>query len=127
MIWKLLLTLAVLLGGWVFVRTRLRRTAAPPDWRPPRRARVPSRRLRALAYGLAGLMLLGTGGYLYRGWAHGNEVVEVQVINAATGAVTPYQARRRDVDGRGFRTLDGREVRLADVERMVLLREGRGF
>ena len=127
MIWKLLLTLAVLLGGWVFVRTRLRRAVAPPEWTPPRRPRIARGRLRALAYGLAGLMLLGTGGYFYRGWAYGNQIVEVQVINAATGAVTPYQARRRDVDGRGFRTLDGREVRLADVERMVLLREGQGF
>jgi hypothetical protein len=34
--------------------------------------------------------------------------------------MTSYQARRDDVKGRSFTTLDGRIVTLADVERMVL-------
>lgn len=131
MIWKLLLTLAVLLGGWFFVRAKLRaRRRAPPGapgWTPPPRRRLPPGTVRTAAYTVLALMLLGSGGYLYRGWAQGNQVLEVQVVNAATGAVSAYQARRRDIEGRVFRTLDGREVRLADVERMVLVRERQGF
>ena len=44
----------------------------------------------------------------------------MRVINANTGEGVTYQARREDVAGRSFRTLDGRRITLADVERMEL-------
>jgi hypothetical protein len=50
-------------------------------------------------------------------------VVSIQVINATTGQVTTYRARRDEIEGRQFETLDGRRVTLAAVERMVLLPE----
>ena len=53
--------------------------------------------------------------------------MQVQVVNAATGAIVLYEARRRDIEGRVVRTLDGREIRLADVERMILTESGRGL
>ena len=83
--------------------------------------------MRTIAYGILTVMLLGSVWYLFRNWELGNEVLRVQVVNANTGVITPYEARRRDIDGRVFRTLDGREIRLADVERMILLREGQGL
>jgi hypothetical protein len=69
-------------------------------------------------------MALGSGWYLWRSWDHGNQVMQVQVVNAATGAIVLYEARRRDIEGRVVRTLDGREIRLADVERMILTESG---
>jgi hypothetical protein len=83
--------------------------------------------MRTIAYGIITVMLVGSGWSLYRGWESGHEVLRVQVVNANTGVITPYEARRRDIDGRVFRTLDGREIRLADVERMILLKEGQGL
>ena len=76
--------------------------------------------MRTLAYGVLGLMLAGSAFYLFSRWESDHAVVRVQVVNANTGQITPYLARRGEIDGRRFRTLDGVEVRLADVERMLL-------
>jgi hypothetical protein len=57
---------------------------------------------------------------LYLDYQAGREVVSVRVINANTGEATTYMARRADVRGRSFTTLDGRPVTLSDVDRMEL-------
>jgi hypothetical protein len=120
MIWKFFLTIAVIIGGILFVMTRWREPVEVRTVPPPRPPLLPTGATRVAAYVVLGFMLIGTGWYLYAGWATGNTVMRVQVVNANTGAITLYQARRRDIAGRGFRTLDGRDVRLADVERMIL-------
>ncbi len=66
--------------------------------------------LRAVAYGLVVAMVAGSLLWLYLDWEAGASVVTVQVINANTGDVTLYQARREHVEGRRFTTLDGRIV-----------------
>ncbi|MBV5276178.1 MAG: hypothetical protein JZU52_21920 [Lamprocystis purpurea] len=119
MIWKFLLTIVVMLGAYLVVRTRWRaagRAGAPTA--PP--LLLSAGLVRTVAYALLGLMLAGSGWYLFWQWETGNAVLAVEVVNANTGAVTRYEARRRTIEGRGFRTLDGREIRLADVERMIL-------
>jgi hypothetical protein len=123
---KLLLTLAVILGAYLVIRTRIQRgravaAASPP---PAREPLIPAAALRAVAYGLVVAMVAGSLLWLYLDWEAGASVVTVQVINANTGDVTLYQARREQVEGRRFTTLDGRIVTLADVERMELA-EGR--
>ncbi len=123
---KLLLTLAVILGAYLVIRTRIQRgravaAASPP---PAREPLIPAVALRAVAYGLVVAMVAGSLLWLYLDWEAGASVVTVQVINANTGDVTVYQARREQVEGRRFTTLDGRIVTLADVERMELA-EGR--
>ena len=65
-------------------------------------------------------MIAGTALYLFQGWVTAREAITVRVINANTGEGVAYQARREDVAGRSFRTLDGRRITLADVERMEL-------
>ena len=125
MIWKFLLTAAVLVAAYYYLRARLRRPDGPGA--APRPPLLPVGTPRLLAAAVLGVMLLGSGWYLYRGWAFDQEVVAVQVVNANTGAITVYQAQRGAVAGRVFRTLDGREIRLADVERMILTRAGQGF
>lgn len=127
MIWKLLLTLAAILIAWYYLRQKMRDQDHPPAGAPPRPPRPAADTVRSIAYGVLAVMLAGSGWSLYRGWETGNEVLRVQVVNANTGVITPYAARRRDIEGRVFRTLDGREIRLADVERMILLKEGQGL
>jgi hypothetical protein len=65
-------------------------------------------------------MLVGSATYLARDLGRDRQTIRVEVVNAHTGAVTEYEARRGSVDGRRFVTPDGREVRLADVERLVI-------
>jgi hypothetical protein len=120
MIWKFLLTVAVILGGATFVLARLRPPEPPGAVAPPRPALLPPGMARGIAAAVVGLMVAGFLWYLYARWEAGHTVMAVQVVNANTGAVTPFLARRRDLAGRGFRTLDGREIRLADVERMII-------
>ena len=117
---KILITIVVLVMAWLVIRTRLQaggRAAPPPARDHPR---IPAGVLRALAYGVVSVMIAGTALYLFQGWVTAREAITVRVINANTGEGVAYQARREDVAGRSFRTLDGRRITLADVERMEL-------
>ncbi len=117
MIWKLFLTLAVLFAAYGAIH-------AESIGRRPRRQvspRLPSRVMRLVVVVILAVMSIGTAARLYSGWRHEREIILVQVVNANTGQITPYEVRRGSVDGRRFQTLDGREIRLADVERMIIL------
>jgi len=117
---KILLTLAVILGAYYVIRARTqhdRKPATAPPLRPPL---VPPGILKGIAYGLVVAMVAGSLLWLYLDYQSGRELVTVRVINANTGNVTTYQARRVDVQDRRFTTLDGRPVILADVDRMEL-------
>lgn len=119
---KILITVVVVLLAWLAIRARSRgsnptRAAPATPAQPPL---VPPGTMRTLAYGLVGVMVAGTGLYLFDGWESGRETVRVRVISANTGQEIIYRARRDDVAGRSFRTLDGRQITLAEVERMEL-------
>ncbi len=122
---KLIITAAVILGAYLVIRARMKRDSGPgptdEECSPPI---LSAAALRNLAYGLLALMLVGSTLYFFTGWSSSRELVRVQVINANTGTITDYQARRGDVKGRSFQTVDGRQVTLADVERMVLFKQG---
>lgn len=119
MLGKILLTLAVILGAWLVIRLRLeRRKPAVPAAQT--RPLLPPALVRALAVGLVAVMVSGSLLWLYLDWESGRGLVNVRVINANTGEVTSFQARRQDIGERQFTTLDGRQVTLAEIERMVL-------
>jgi len=118
---KMLLTAVIVLGAYLVIRGRMqhsRETApeAPASCEPL----LPRGALKAVAYGLVVTSVAGSLLWLYLDYEAGREVVTVRVINANTGDVTTYRARRADVKGRRFITLDGRPVTLADVDRMEL-------
>jgi hypothetical protein len=120
MIWKLLLTAVVIVWAYLVVRARIRRSREAAGLVAPKPPLVPAALVRALAYVLLGVMLIGSLSMLVRGWDRDREIIPVQVINSNTGDVTRYQIRRGSVDGRRFVTADGREIRIADVERLVM-------
>ncbi|WP_242463842.1 hypothetical protein [Thiococcus pfennigii] len=116
MLGQILVTLAVVLVAYLVIRGR--GAEAPPQRHS--RHTVPPHRMRAVGRALLGLAVLGVGYFLVDHWLWEREPVTVQVINANTGRISYFQARRGDVKGRTFVTLDGQRVTLADVERMVL-------
>lgn len=121
MLWKILLTAGLIAAAVLTLKARRRGPATAGGQAPPLLPPAASGGLaKGLALAVLAVMTLGAGWYLWRSWEHGNRVMQVQVANAATGAIVSYRARRRDIEGRIVRTLDGREVRLADVERMIL-------
>ncbi|MBK1719788.1 hypothetical protein [Thiocystis violacea] len=117
MIGKLLLTLAVLLGAYAVIRARFRAASGSESSRPL----VPIGAVRLVASILIAVMALGSSLYVFQVWRHDQERVQVRVINANTGRITNYESRRGSIEGRVFKTLDGSEIRLADVERMIIL------
>jgi hypothetical protein len=121
MIWKFLLTVTVILGAYGIVRTRIQSSRVARGLEPPRPPLFPPGLIRIAVAVVLALMCVGTTFHLYRGWRHQHEVILVQVVNANTGQITSYEAHRGSIDGRRFQTLDGREMRLADVERMIIL------
>ncbi|ADC62404.1 hypothetical protein [Allochromatium vinosum] len=125
MIGKLLLTLAVLLGAYGVLRVRWRanriESGAMPGPDRPHGSDSSWQTMRLAASLLIAIMAVGSALYLAQGWFEDQEVVQVQVINANTGRITLYESRRGSVEGRQFQTLDGRTIRLADVERMIIL------
>ena len=121
MITKLLLTLGVILVAWLVLRNRQKRMSAPmPEPRvqaPPRKGFNP---WKWGGYVLVVVMILGSGLFLYAEWQDRYRVVSVTVVNTQTGERLDYLARRMDVNERQFMTLDGREVSVADTERIEL-------
>jgi hypothetical protein len=127
MLTKILLTLLVIAGAWVVLRVRAKKLELPPVYKPPAvpppppidAEEAPSG-MRITAIALLIFMLSGVGWLLYDYWFDARRVVEVQVINSNTGAITSYDARKGDVDLRNgaFNTLSGRRVVLAAIERM---------
>lgn len=125
---KTLLTAAVILAAYLVIRARIRRgrePALPPAPAAQLPPLVPAGVVKAIAYGLVVAMVAGSLLWIYLEYQTGREVVTVRVINANTGAVTTYRARRAAIEGRRFTTLDGRPVTLADVDRMELATETR--
>ena len=120
MIWKFLLTAAVILGAYLVIRARIMRSREAAGLIASRPPLIPPALIRPLAYVLLGTMLLGSLSLLVRDWDRDREIIPVQVVNANTGEVTHYEVRRGSVDGRRFVTSDGREIRIADVERLVM-------
>ncbi|MGQ9830892.1 MAG: hypothetical protein ACUVQI_04630 [Thermochromatium sp.] len=125
MIGKLLLTLTIILGAYGVLRAQWRINRLESSPRPrlnrPQRLEPSWQTMRLAASLLIAIMALGSALYLTTRWFRDQEVVQVQVINANTGRITSYESRRGSIEGRQFKTLDGRTIRLADVERMIIL------
>ena len=122
MLTKVLLTLLVIVGAALVLRGRMegrpgvRREGA----RAPARPRPPLH-LRLLPYGLV-LAALSIGAFFYwMEWKEEHRLFTVRVIDTRSGEVRTYPVYRNQVHGRGFETVDGRVVELADVERMELI------
>jgi hypothetical protein len=124
MIAKILMTAAVIGIAYLVIRARYQGAApqrngdaSPAERAPPLLSPVA---IRLAAYAVIGLMLAGSAFYLFQSWEQQQQVLDVSVVNPYNGQVQHYEARRGDIDGRSFRTLDGRLIRIAEMERLIL-------
>lgn len=74
--------------------------------------------MRLTAYMVVVLIVVAAALWLVREWRSAHEILRVRVINSATGSSSEYEAYRSDIENRRFRTVDGRRVDLAEVERL---------
>jgi hypothetical protein len=119
---KILLTLAVIGLAWLVIHQRQQRMAPLiKEKSPPALAKPSNRPIKWLSYGVLTLML--SASLVYLGWQvqQGYRLVTVRVVDAQSGRSVSYIARRMDVDDRHFITQDGREIMVADGERIELL------
>ena len=126
MLTKLVFTMAIVGLGYLYWLRSSKNPSIPKD-KPASLSKSDSRQgakatstLRLASYALIFFMVMATCGFLYLEWRDQYRVVDVVVINSHTGDRVTYRARRGDIDGRVFETLDGLVVRLADVERLEL-------
>lgn len=113
MLSKILFTLAVIAAVVLLFRLRARpvpQAEAAPD--------ETAQGFRWLALLAVGLMILGSAYFIWQTWRDASEVLVLKVVDTRSGHVTEYRAYRSDLDGRSFRTLDGRRITLAETERL---------
>ncbi|MBD3609739.1 MAG: hypothetical protein HUJ30_04255 [Gammaproteobacteria bacterium] len=124
MLLKIFLTLSMIIGLAMYVRRRGSGAQSPPARSRTANAPKASEKEpfipRPVLYIFILLMLSSTAFILYFDWEKNYRVVTVRVINSQTGNLNEYQARRGDIEGRMFETIEGKQVTLADVERMEI-------
>ncbi len=123
MIPKLLLTAAII----AVVLMLLRQRAADVGNAPVAGAAGRRRRAGLLAAALVLLSIAISAAIFYGHWQERHRIFVVHVINGVSGAEQSYHVYQQDIDGRSFRTIDGRHITLADSERMeVRAQDGGG-
>jgi len=121
MLSKILITALIVFVAYLVLRARGRRVTAvrtqvaapdPPVISP-----------RVVAYLFLGVAAVSGALIYWAEWADDRQVITIRVINSRTGEAVTYQAHRGKIHGRQFETLDGREVSVADVDRVELREE----
>jgi ABC-type Fe3+ transport system permease subunit len=125
MITKILFTLLVIIAALVFVRHKnsRQRQGGGPDREQQAADR---RRAMVIAIALVLLTLLVSAGIYYSHWQNEHRLFSVLVTHGNSGEVQRYTVYRREINGRSFRTVDGRLIHLADSERMEIREEPEG-
>jgi len=123
MITKIFFTmLVIIIVGMIFRSQSSHRTQTAPvkKTQASNRAETSSLAPRTVAYLLIGLLIIVSSVVYYFSWSDANTVVSLRVINAS-GALSEYQAYRKNIKGRTFISIDGRQIELADSDRLEIL------
>lgn len=121
MTFKILLPAIIGLLIYFLGKSHARRRGLPPPVLPSRSPTLADKfhlSFRKIALTLVAVTGVSALWVIHEDWQAGRKQVVVRVIHVQTGETTLYQALQGQVHGRTFQTTDGRQVRLADVERM---------
>lgn len=121
MITKILFTALVIIAALAFVRHKNRVAQAEDREAQQRQAAAERRGAMIVALLLVVLTLLISGGVYYWHWQEAHRIAIIQVINSHSGAEQQYRVYQSEIDGRRFRTIDGRVISLSDAERMEII------
>jgi len=115
MLIKILFTLAVVVLVVAVVRFRQRPAVAPESVAKNSTTNV---WVRNFAIGVLVVMLSGAVLLFYLHWREGHQLMQVRIIDSNSGRISEYQVYRKQLGERHFKTQDGRQVSLAETERM---------
>ncbi len=117
MVSKIVLTAVIIVLAYLVLRSRGRAATAraqgitaPPIVSP-----------RLVAYVFLAVAVVSGALIYWLEWQDARQVITIRVINSSTGEAATYQAHKGKIRGRRFQTLDGREVTIADVDRVEML------
>lgn len=117
MISKILFTALIILAALVFIRYKNSRGHQQELARQAEQA-ADRRTAMFVAIALVALTLAISAGIYYSHWQEAHRLFSVQVINSHTGERQSYHVYQSDINGRSFRTIDGRLINISDAERM---------
>lgn len=119
MVTKILLTLAVIAGCYLFLKYK-RKSAVASSRSIPETDIDPQPPFRLLAVILVVLALAGGGAVAAYHWIDGNTLMTVEVTPANGGETQHYTVYKRDLELRRFTTVEGLIVRVADSDRLAV-------
>ncbi len=120
MLTKIIVTLVVIVGCLWFASSKRNQELQPVQRKISKKERERKLLLTRSAFAFMFLMVLAAGVIVFYELQDDYETVTVHVINSETNARTSYQAQRQDVTEASFTTLEGRQVFVADVERVEM-------
>ncbi len=117
MITKLLFTLTVIIGTLIFFKKQ--RTQQMTRSRPVKTVISENQKMfRQGAYLFLILMILSALGMFIFKFGQDSTTMQVRVVNTRTGESAIYLAEQKDIQSKSFITVNGRQVFVADVERI---------
>ncbi len=120
MLTKIIVTLAVIVGCLWFASSKRNQELQPVQRKLVKKENERKLLLTRSAFAFMFLMVLAAGVIMFFELQDDYETVTVHVINSETNARASYQAQRQDVTEDSFTTLEGRQVFVADVERVEM-------
>ncbi|HIE54384.1 MAG TPA: hypothetical protein EYP90_04250 [Chromatiaceae bacterium] len=119
MLTKIIFTLAVIALVVFLVKFRQRPVPGP---QPAKGKASSSRLLRMAGVVTLAVMLGGSLVMIYLYWRDSHQLLRVRVIDSSSGRATTYEVYRGRLEERSFETVDGRQVRLAETERLEVVK-----
>ena len=121
MITKILFTLLIIIGAVIFLRMKQSETVQRPQ---PQRQKVEhSENVKLFRRGASLFlifMVISALAVFFFKIGDRYATVSVHVINIQTGERVTYQAQQQDIKSNQFKTLQGRTVYVADIERVEI-------
>ncbi len=115
---KIALTLAVIISAFLYIQKQRSSTVAPK--RPQSQQQPQNRVITQIAIIIVASMALSSVALIYYEYSKNQRIVNVHIINTHTGKKSSYKARRGEISGRSFISINGKTVFLAETERMEL-------
>ncbi len=117
MITKILFTLTVIVGVMIFFKNK-RNIPQPKQSSKPTVMSENQKMFRQGAYLFMLFMVISALVVFFFEIGDKYTTVKVHVINTQTGERVSYQAEQKDINNKNFKTLEGRVIYVADIERI---------
>ncbi len=121
MLTKLLVTAAVILGVFIYLRQRNDAARAVATSTPVSAEQPPFPvPFKMLAYGLAGFIAVSAFCYMLYDYHDSRRLLAIKVVNPLTGAEIEYRSTKGQLKDRSFETVNGQTIRVSENERLVI-------